>query len=109
MLIDNIPIEIFNLILLDTIHPYNNFHYLLLLVFRDKKIRNTILEINRNRMYCSICKTYIYKNGTYCSLNNKPICCLHMLYCNDCNSEVDIYQYSMLFSQCILCKEKLSI
>ena len=109
MFIYDIPIELLNLILLFTIHPYNNYNYLLLLVFRNKTIKNTIIEINKNRMICSICQICIQSNGRYCSQNNKPICSIHFLFCINCNSNVDIYQYSILFDKCIRCKNKLSV
>lgn len=103
MLIYDIPIELLHLILLYTIHPDNNYYYLLLMICRNKTIKNTILEINEKIMKCSICKSYICGDGIYCSKYNKPICNIHILYCNNCDNIVDIYQYSILFGKCMVC------
>ena len=108
-MIQDLPIEMLNLIFLFTIHPYNNYHYILLLVFNNRIIRNTILALKQIRMKCSICDKNIYNNGVYCSQNNKPICCIHILFCKKCNTNVDIYQYSLLFEQCRSCVSKLDI
>ena len=108
-MLENIPSEILYFIFNITIHPYNNYYYIMKLIYL-KINKFKILDLIKNKkMICYYCdlvfdKKELIKDGGYCSSEKKPICKLHFFNCRLCKKIHDFYQHSFIRDCCLICK-----